>query len=48
LNNTTGGFNTATGMKALLSNTTGSQNTAIGWNALSDNITGLTPCATTR
>jgi trimeric autotransporter adhesin len=36
-NNTTGTFNTAIGVGALVNNTTGSDNTAIGDTALSSN-----------
>jgi len=38
--NTTGEYNTALGMNALLSNTTASNNTAVGYQALYDNTTG--------
>ena len=40
LSNTTGNFNTATGMEALNQNTTGDNNTALGLNALARNTTG--------
>jgi hypothetical protein len=39
-NNTTGGFNAATGVSALYNNTTGNSNTAIGFYALVHNVTG--------
>src|SRR5262249_16055711 len=38
--NTTGGFNTASGVEALFFNTTGSTNTASGFHALITNSTG--------
>ena len=43
--NTTGVFNTAVGLKALLKNTTGTSNTAIGLTALSNNSSGISNTA---
>ena len=45
-NNTTGSYNTAIGLEALLDNTTGDNNTANGVFALGDNTTGYNNVAT--